>query len=353
MPGDNNLGLTRRAILRAGAVTGAVSVTGLLRQDDDSEFDPELPELASTLVENDWDFGQIEELEGMEPRDEPRYGDPPMEASEDEYQDPDPLVFTWAPTEDPAGYEDTFDLLEENLETELDRSVDVFIVEDYAAQVEAMRANRLHLARFSTGNTPFGVNIGGAVPFSMPVAEGGLFGTKSWLITRAENDEINELADIEGKRIAHGSAGSNSGTLAPQALWEDEGIVPGEDYEFELTGGHEQATLAVYQGDFDAGSVCSHCFKRAMQGRNLDLSEIKVVWSTDAFPLGPFSYRFDLHPDVVEGIQRALYEYDYENTALHEDLGFTDFIEIDYATHWDTVLRVQEANDVEYTEEEL
>lgn len=365
---DSDDSLSRRNVLKCCGATGVVGAAGCLGDDGDDggaseaaagfpDFDPsnpQFPQTAQTLISEEWDFGDVSELDDTEPRDEPRYGGTAPEASEDEYAEPDPLVFTWAPTEDPAGYADTFDLLRENLEAELDREVESFIVDDYAAQVEAMRADRLHLARFATGNTPFGVNIAGAVPMVMPVQEGGLYGTKSWLIAQTGNDDVNGVEDVEGLEVAMGSAGSNSGTLAPQALWEqDHGLVADEDYDYELTGGHEQATLSVYQGDHEAGTVCSHCFKRAMEGRDLNMEEIKIVWSSDTFPLGPFSYRYNLHPDIVDGIRTALMDYDYTDTALHEDLGYNTFTEIDYATHWDQVLAIQEFNEVEYTEQDL
>lgn len=50
-----------------------------------------------------------------------------------------------------------------------------------AAQIEAMRAGRLHVAGFSTGPTAFAVNIAGAVPFAIKgwdinVRESGVLG---------------------------------------------------------------------------------------------------------------------------------------------------------------------------------
>lgn len=318
------------------------------------EFDPENPEFPqsfSTLVEEGFAEGSVSELEAMEERDEPRYGDAPQQLGSDEDPiRPDPLVFTWAPTEDPAGYEDTFDVLRSNLESELDVGVESFVVQDYAAQVEAMRAERLHLARFSTGNTPFGVNIAGAQPFSMPIG-GGKFGVKTWTITQADNDSVNspeDLADLD--TVAHGSETSNSGNLAPSALLPDEGVVPGEDYEITFTGSHGNTALAIANDDYAAGNGCSTCMDRAYNSQDSDTSNIKVVWSSPAFPLGPFSFRYNLADDIKQGIRAALFDNDYSGTALEEDIGYDEFVEIDYATHFDTVLQIQEYNEIEYTQ---
>jgi len=361
----------RRQFIRMAAVTGvATGLAGCSSEGGDggdggdgsdggnggdsqySEFDPENPEfpqLFSTLVDAGFDEGNISELEGMESRDEPRYGDPPQQlGSDEEPLRPDPLVFTWAPTEDPAGYEDTFEVLRSNFESELDVAVETFVVQDYAAQVEAMRAERLHLARFSTGNTPFGVNLAGAQPFAMPIG-GGKFGVKTWTITQEGNDSVNgpeDLADLD--TVAHGSETSNSGNLAPSALLPDEGVVPGEDYEITFTGSHGNTALAIANEDHEAGNGCSTCMRRAYESQDIDMSTIKVVWSSPAFPLGPFSFRYNLAEDMKEGIRTALFGYDYSGTALEEDIGYDEFVEIDYATHFDNILQIQEYNEVEY-----
>ena len=135
--------------------------------------DPEMPQLASTLIEDDFWTGFTDDLDDFEERDEPRYGGPVWEHpdDEDEWIEPEELVFTVDPADDPAAYEDTMDALIENLENETGLPVRFLPVDSYAAQVEAMRAERLHTALFATGNTPFAVNLAGAVPFAMPVGD--------------------------------------------------------------------------------------------------------------------------------------------------------------------------------------
>lgn len=76
------------------------------------------------------------------------------------------------PTEDPATYEDVLQPLVDNIEDETGRDVVVDPLNFYAAQIEAMNADRLHIAGFAAGATPFAVNIAGAVPFGIQVADG-------------------------------------------------------------------------------------------------------------------------------------------------------------------------------------
>ena len=330
-------------------------------QDDDyEEFDPLdedtwYPQLVSTYLDHGFETGSIEELDLFEERDEPHYGAPPMETpdDEDELIDPDIIDFSMVPTEDPAIYEETMEPLIQNMEEETGRDVEYVGLDNYAAQVEAMRSERLHVAGFATGNTPFAVNLAGAVPFSIQVGEGE-FGYRLWVITRADNDEINELADLAGRTVYHTEPSSNSGHLAPVAAFSDLGVTPGEDYEIEFSGGHDNSAVGIFQGDMEVGPICSTCYARAQEQENIDSAEIKSVWASAPFPTTAFCYRYNLAPELQEGIMNAFLEYDYQDTDIADE--FEDrgtWVEIDYATHWHDILVNHEVNGVEYEDEEI
>ena len=323
------------------------------------EFDPsnpEFPQLTSTLMEAGFETGAMSDLERMEsnPRDEPRYGQPVAETPSDESQllDPDVIQFSLTPTEDPTVYEDTLEPLLDNIRSETGKDIEYVPLDSYAAQVEAMRSERLHVAGFSTGAVPFAVNIANAVPFSIQIEggdDGGAFGYRLWLITQLDNGEINELPDIAGKDVAHADPSSNSGNLAPRALFANEGVQPDEDYEVSYSGGHQQSSLGVANGDYDAAPVCSTCYARVARDGQLDPEQVKCIWASDPFPTTAFSYVNTLHPDIQEGVRAAFLDYDYQDTAIAEEFeGRGTWVEIDYATVWDIILQIQESLEVEY-----
>ena len=104
-----------------------------------------------------------------------------------------------------------------------------------AAQIEAMRAGRLHIAGFSTGGTGYAVNLAGAVPF---VVKGDATGPRSYhlaMIVRADSP-YQKPSDLKGKKVAHVSPSSNSGNLAPRALFPAEGLVPDTGLQAALFG---------------------------------------------------------------------------------------------------------------------
>jgi len=321
------------------------------------EFDsssPEFPQLTSTLLDAGFETGTMEDLERLQAnqRDEPRYGDPVAETPSDESKllEPDTLQFSLVPTEDPTVYEDTLSPLLDNIESETGKSVEYVPLDSYAAQVEAMRSERLHLAGFSTGTVPFAVNIANAVPFGIQIdGEGGSFGYRLWLITQLDNAEIASLEDLKGKTVAHADPSSNSGNLAPRALFANQGVVPGEDYEVTYSGGHQQSSLGVANEDYDAAPVCSTCYARVARDEQLDPSNIKAVYATDPFPTTAFSYVNTLHPDIQEGVRTAFLDNDYQDTSIAEEFeGRGTWVEIDYATVWDIILQIQESLEVEY-----
>ena len=319
--------------------------------------DPEFPQLTSTLLEAGFETGTVADLERLQEnqRDEPRYGQPVAETPDDESEwlDPDTLEFSLTPTEDPTVYEDTLQPLLDNIAEETGKEVNYASLNSYAAQVEAMRSERLHLAGFSTGAVPYAVNIANAVPFSIQIdGGGGSFGYRLWLVTQVDNPDIGSLKDLAGdpmQNVAHADPSSNSGNLAPRALFANEGVVPEEDYEVSYSGGHQQSSLGVANGDYEAAPLCSTCFARVARDGQLDPTQLKAVYASEPFPTTSFSYVNTLHPDIQEGVRKAFLDFDYQDTSIAEEFeGRGTWVEIDYATVYDIILQIQESLEVEY-----
>ena len=321
--------------------------------------DPEFPQLTSTLLDAGFETGSLTDLERIQedPRDEPRYGQPVAETpdTESELLNPDTLEFSLTPTEDPTVYEDTLEPLLNNIAEETGKEVNYATLDSYAAQVEAMRSERLHLAGFSTGTVPFAVNIGNAVPFSVQIdgsGENGSFGYRLFLITQVDNPDIGALEDLQGdpkQNVAHADPASNSGNLAPRALFANQGVVPEEDYAVSYSGGHQQSSLGVANGDYEAAPVCSTCYGRVVADGQIDPTNIKAVYASPPFPTTAFSYVNTLHPDIQEGVRAAFLDYDYQDTSIAEEFeNRGTWVEIDYASVWDIILQIQESLEVEY-----
>ena len=72
--------------------------------------------------------------------------------------DPSTLIFAYTPVEDPAVYAAAWSDFLTHMEKETGKKVQFFPVGNNAAQIEAMRSGRLHVAGFNTGSNPLAVN---------------------------------------------------------------------------------------------------------------------------------------------------------------------------------------------------
>src|SRR6202158_3909167 len=133
------------------------------------------------------------------------------------WKKPSPIVFTYTPVEDPAVYENIFKPFTTALGRCLDKKVVFYQVQSNAAEIEAMRSGRLHVAGFSTGPTAFAVNLAGAVPFAVKGTAKEFQGYNLIVIVKA-NSPYQKLVDLKGKKVAYTSPSSNSGHLAPPAF---------------------------------------------------------------------------------------------------------------------------------------
>jgi phosphonate transport system substrate-binding protein len=271
----------------------------------------------------------------------------------DKLLNPDTLVFAYTPVEDPAIYADIWKPFIEHLEKVTGKDVRFFAVQSNAAEIEAMRSNRLHIAGYSTGPTPFAVNLAGAVPFAIMGSDTGKFGYTLQVYTRKDSG-IDTMADLKGKRVAHTSPTSNSGNLAPRALFPKLGVTPGKDYKVVYSGSHDQSMLGVVAGDYDAAPVASEVVERMAERKLYNPDDVKIIYESKRFPTTSYTYAHNLDPKLVAKIKEAFFTFDMKGTALGKEFsGVTKFVPITYQENWSVIREIQEANGVTYTTENL
>lgn len=281
-------------------------------------------------------------------------GDLVADLPEDEryWLDPETLIFAYTPVEDPAIYEDMWQPFMDHLSQVTGRQVRFFSVDSYTAQVEAMRAGRLHIAGISTGPTPFAVNLAGYVPVAIMGGADGQFGYTLQMYVHA-NSDLHDLTDLRGKRVAHVTPTSNSGHLAPMVLFPTVGLFPGEDYEPVFSGSHENSALGVIAGDYDAAPVASEVVDRMAERGLFDPADVRIIYETDPFPTTSYGFSHRLTPELQEKIREAFLTYEFAGTPLGEEFQVDGFIPITYKDTWRVIRTIQEANEVQYRLEDL
>jgi phosphonate transport system substrate-binding protein len=252
------------------------------------------------------------------------------------WRNPSTIVFTYTPVEDPAVYENIFKPFTTHLAACLDKKVVFYQVQSNAAEIEAMRSGRLHVGGFSTGPTAFAVNLAGAVPFAVKGYETEFQGYNLIVIVKASSP-YQKLADLKGKKVAHTSPSSNSGHLAPLALFPKEGLAPDKDYKPLFSGKHDQSVMGVNSGDYDAAAVASDVFHRMAERGQVKESDFRVIYRSQKFPTSSFAYAHDLDPKLVDRMLGCFYDYRFPPEMKKAFDGADRFFPVNYKTTWAVV----------------
>ncbi|MGJ3240861.1 MAG: phosphate/phosphite/phosphonate ABC transporter substrate-binding protein [Anaerolineae bacterium] len=130
-------------------------------------------------------------------------------------------------------------------------SFEVSVPTSYAATIESMCAEPdasmgfIPAAGYVIGNERCGLEVeAAAVRFGWPVY------WAAYIVGR--DSDIYTIGDLEGRSWAYPDPGSTSGFIVPSVELQALGIEPGEELE---AGGHNQAVLAVYNGEAEFATV--------------------------------------------------------------------------------------------------
>lgn len=265
--------------------------------------------------------------------------------------DPRTLVFAYTPVEDPAVYADVWSDFLDHMSEVTGKRVQFFPVQSNAAQQEALRAGRLHVAGFNTGGVPVAVNCGGFRPFAIMAGEDGSFGYEMEIITHPGSG-IEQMEDLAGRQLAFTSPTSNSGFRAPSALLRSEyGMEADEDFATAFSGSHDNSILGVINRDYDAAAIANSVSNRMIARGVIEEGDYEIIYTSETFPTTAYGTAHNLVPELQEKIQEAFFSYDWEGTPLQAEFansGEAQFIPITYEEHWSVIRTIAEANGVTY-----
>ncbi|WP_170608908.1 phosphate/phosphite/phosphonate ABC transporter substrate-binding protein [Ruegeria arenilitoris] len=270
---------------------------------------------------------------------------------ESEQIDPDTLIFAFTPVEDPAVYKSAWSDFLEHLEAETGKDVVFFPVQNNAAQIEAMRSGRLHIAGFNTGSNPLAVNCAGFRSFAIMASTDGSFGYEMEIITHPGSG-IEKVEDIKGKQLAFTSPTSNSGFKAPSAILKaDYDMIPERDFEPVFSGKHDNSILGVANKDYMAASIANSVKFRMISRDVIKEEDVITIYKSQTFPTTGYGTAHNLKPELQEKIRNAFFNFEWEGTSLEEEFSKSNegqFIPITYQEYWDVIRKIDAANGVSY-----
>ncbi|WP_420327706.1 phosphate/phosphite/phosphonate ABC transporter substrate-binding protein [Mameliella sp.] len=265
--------------------------------------------------------------------------------------DPSTLIFAYTPVEDPAVYADVWSEFLDHMAEVTGKKVQFFPVQSNAAQIEAMRAGRLHVAGFNTGSNPLAVACAGFRPFAMMAAEDGSFGYEMEIITHPESG-IATVDDIKGGQMAFTSETSNSGFKAPSAILKaDFDMEAGRDFEPVFSGKHDNSILGVANKDYPAAAIANSVKSRMIEREVVTEDQLKVIYTSQTFPTTGYGVAHNLTPELQKDIREAFFSFNWSGTGLEEEFGKNGeekFIEISFQDDWSVIRTIDEANGVSY-----
>ncbi len=280
-------------------------------------------------------------------RDHDLVADLPLDPAE--WANPDTIIFSYTPVEDPAIYAKVWDGFINHMSKITGKKVVFFPVQSYAAQYEAMRSGRLHIAGVNTGGNPVAVSCAGLVPFAMMASKDGSFGYEMEIIVPKGSD-IKSPADIKGRTLAFTSPTSNSGNKAPSALLKSEfGLVKDVDFKTVFSGKHDNSVLGIANKDYEVAAIANSIMNRMFDRKVVDPASITTIYKSATFPTTGYGHAHNLHPEVVAKIKQAFFTFKWEGSDLQKEFKKEGrFVGIHHKSDWDVIRKIDTANGISY-----
>ena len=263
-------------------------------------------------------------------------------------KDPETLFFTNSPLDDPAVFNKLMAPFVEHLAQCSGKKVRFYDVYSSAAAIEAMRSGRMHIGTMSSGDTAFAVNVAGAIPFGIRGDAKGPQGYQLWVIVKKDS-ALQKLSDLKGKKVAHTAPSSNSGNLAPRALFPVEGLTPDKDYKVLYSGKHENSVAGVASGDYDAAPIAHDILVRMAERGMVRMEDFRIIWRSRDFPPGGLSMAHDLAPALQQKLRDCTFNFKYTPEMVKGFQGADRWLPIDYKRDWEIIRKVAQESGQSFT----
>jgi phosphonate transport system substrate-binding protein len=220
--------------------------------------------------------------------------------------------------------------------------VELFPAPDYAGVIQGLVAGQLDVAGLGASayaaiylQDPEAVE-----PVFVSAEADGSLGYIAVMYTRADSG-ITSIEDMQGKSLAYADPNSTSGFLVPQFELKQAGINDAEYFSSTgFGGGHEQAVIAVLEGQYDAGVTWASGqgevsegysrgnLRRMVENGLLNMADLRVIWESGVIPNGPVVVRKTMPAEaraIIEDWYETLLETDpqcYKDVSFGEGQGF-------------------------------
>ncbi|GAC1351856.1 MAG: putative selenate ABC transporter substrate-binding protein [Polyangiales bacterium] len=221
------------------------------------------------------------------------------------------LRVSMIPTTDPGKMARDSAGLVSYLEKELAAHIELTVPLNYAAVVEAIAADQVDIAYLGGFTFVQAQKRAGVIPVVQRERDQNFH---SLFITQPDSP-IASLKDLEAHSFAFGDVNSTSGHLMPEYFMRKEGISPAVIGKAIYTGGHDATALAVANKRVDAGALDEAVFQQMTTLGKLDVTKVKVFYTTPPFFDYVWAARKGLEPQRVEAFKAAFLKLTPANSS--------------------------------------
>lgn len=214
--------------------------------------------------------------------------------------------------------------------------------------IDSIVTGKAQLAQVNPGLVPQLVAAGQPPPFIVPgnKTTGVRNSYKLILITRVDSP-ILRPQDLVGKKVAHTTPTSNSGNLAPRALFPALGLTPDKDYEVVFSNGHERSVVGVMHGFWQGAAVASDLYQRMVVKGDVKGSSIRTLWESPPFMTESWTMSKDVSPELQTRVRKCSATYSFSPNLRKllpgNDVFLPVVFERDFATVMDVYRKTQQA----------
>ncbi|QAY67955.1 phosphate/phosphite/phosphonate ABC transporter substrate-binding protein [Paenibacillus protaetiae] len=240
---------------------------------------------------------------------------PSAEPAKSEGYVPKELTVQFVPSQNADTLEAKAKPLEKLLGDKLGIPVKVSVSTDYNTIIEAMASKKVDVgflpptayvlakdkgaANIILQATRFGVDDATGQPTQELVDS-----YKSMIIVKKDSP-IQSIADLKGKKMGYQNVTSSAGYVWPAGLLLDNGLDPLKDVQPVTLKGHDQAVIAVLNGDVDAAAIFQDARTTVQKDYPTVFDDTRVLAFTEPIPNDTIAVRTDMNADWAAKIQQA------------------------------------------------
>ncbi len=241
------------------------------------------------------------------------------------------LVLAVVPAENASGVNDRWSPFTAYLANQLGTKVTLRVANDYAAVIEGQRAGNIHIGYYGPASFARALVTGVKITaFVIDVNSDGSKGYYSVFYVKKDSP-YQTVQDLKGKNLGLVDPNSTSGYNMPLFALNKLGINAEQFFgKVVITGSHENAVLALWQGTVDVAanfwnapddSNLTRMLNKGMiktaDGKPATVDDFRIVLKSDLIINGPTAYLDSLPAELKTAITKA-----YLDAATNDKAAF-------------------------------